>query len=171
MTENEGVAGPSRIATAAERPSEVRGAGLTNPVHVLHLLAVGMLLTLVVGLALMPIAGQAWALPVIAAVPILCGVGLVGLLYRVHPWSARHRVVAAVLVATVVGLIAGLVIFPPWSFGAFGVLICVPIAIVAALLGALASALISRLPAVGAIAIVAGSLFLSACIVLSFILY
>lgn len=171
MTENEGVADARRVATEAERPSAGRGAGLTDPVHVLHLLAVGLMLVLVVGLPLMPIGGQAWALPVLAAVPILCGVGLVGVLYRVHPWSARHRVIAPVLVATVIGLIAGLVIFSPRSFGAFGVLVCMPIAIVAALLGALASGLISRVPAVGIVAIVAGSLFLSACVVLSFILY
>lgn len=121
------------IASVAPRgdanPTTARGRGWRR------YLALAMAGTVLAGVPLMLMLLQPWATALLAAVVVFPAVAIIALLLRLLRHTSVPEPVVILAAAAVIGAAAGLLIFSPVSYDWFGLVVCIPIALVVAGVG------------------------------------
>ena len=128
-------------------------------------LALAMAAVVYVGAPLMLLSGQPWALPLLTAAVVFPAVGLIAWVLTLLRDTRIPRPVVVLSTAGVVGVVAGLLIFSPVSFGLFGLLVCVPIALAAATVGLIMEWVMIRVPPLALLAVIVGGTLLVSSVI------
>ena|SRR5690554_7114466 len=128
-------------------------------------LALAMAATVYIGAPLMLLGDQPWAMPPLTALVVFPTAALAVLLIKVMQPTRAPRFVAVLVAAALVGAIVGLSLFPWGTFGQLGLVICVPLALIAAGMALIMEWVMIKVPPLALLAvIVGGSLLLSSLV-------